>query len=147
MVEVLVAALPTADDPQQIAATTAVQPARCDDAVIDDGPAVPPPDGDTGQEPASHQPRQMITVGPACRTVKLRCVKVRRPDLNPHGRICTGTEARAIAVADVADDAGDGLTVPAREAYVASAVDCYLALTAGRGARNSRECRSPEPGR
>jgi len=115
VVEVLVAALPTADDPQQIAATTAVQPARCDYAVIDDGPAVPPPDGDTGQEPASHQPRQMITVGPACRTVKLRCVKVRRPDLNPHGRICTGTEARAIAVADVADDAGDGLTVPARE--------------------------------
>ena len=33
------------------------------------------------------------------------------------------------------------------QAYVASAVDCYLALTAGRGARNSRECRSPEPGR
>ena len=33
------------------------------------------------------------------------------------------------------------------QAYVAAAVDCYLALSAGRGARNSRECRAPEPGR
>ncbi len=33
------------------------------------------------------------------------------------------------------------------QAYVAAAVDCYLALSAGRGARNSRECRAPEPSR
>ncbi len=29
-------------------------------------------------------------------------------------------------------------------AYVVAVVDCYLALTAGRGARNARECRAPE---
>lgn len=29
-------------------------------------------------------------------------------------------------------------------AYVISVVDCYLALTAGRSARNARECRPPE---
>ena len=33
------------------------------------------------------------------------------------------------------------------QAYVAAAVDCYLALSAGRGARNSRQCRTPEPAR
>ena len=31
--------------------------------------------------------------------------------------------------------------------YVAAAVDCYLALSAGRGARNARQCRAPEPAR
>lgn len=30
--------------------------------------------------------------------------------------------------------------------YVISVIDCYLALSAGRGVRNSRECRSPEGG-
>jgi len=29
-------------------------------------------------------------------------------------------------------------------AYVVAVVDCYLALTAGRGARNARDCRAPE---
>ncbi|MDI1328273.1 MAG: lytic transglycosylase domain-containing protein [Brevundimonas sp.] len=29
-------------------------------------------------------------------------------------------------------------------AYVVAVVDCYLALTAGRGARNARDCRVPE---
>ena len=29
-------------------------------------------------------------------------------------------------------------------AYVIAVVDCYLALTAGRGARNARDCRAPE---
>jgi len=38
-------------------------------------------------------------------------------------------------------------TVDHAPVYVAAAVDCYLALSAGRGARNSRECRAPEPGR
>ncbi|QSF54859.1 lytic transglycosylase domain-containing protein [Brevundimonas fontaquae] len=33
------------------------------------------------------------------------------------------------------------------QAYVAAAIDCYLALSAGRGARNSRECQAREPGR
>ncbi|PZT98140.1 MAG: lytic transglycosylase domain-containing protein [Brevundimonas sp.] len=33
------------------------------------------------------------------------------------------------------------------QAYVAAAVDCYLALSAGRGARSSRECRAPETDR
>jgi len=33
------------------------------------------------------------------------------------------------------------------QAYVAAAVDCYLALSAGRGARNSRQCRVPETDR
>lgn len=31
--------------------------------------------------------------------------------------------------------------------YVAAVVDCYLALTAGRGVRSSRECVAPEAGR
>lgn len=31
--------------------------------------------------------------------------------------------------------------------YVAAVVDCYLALTAGRGVRSSRECVAPEVGR
>lgn len=30
------------------------------------------------------------------------------------------------------------------QAYVAAVVDCYLALSAGRGARTARECRAPE---
>lgn len=29
--------------------------------------------------------------------------------------------------------------------YVASVIDCYLALTAGRGVRNAPQCRAPEP--
>ena len=31
------------------------------------------------------------------------------------------------------------------QAYVVSVVDCYLMLTAGRGARSARECRAREP--
>lgn len=34
-------------------------------------------------------------------------------------------------------------SIPETEAYVASVVECYLALTAGRGVRSSRECRAP----
>ncbi|MET3836159.1 soluble lytic murein transglycosylase-like protein [Brevundimonas sp. UYEF29] len=36
--------------------------------------------------------------------------------------------------------------IAATRAYVVSVVECYLALSAGRGARNSRECRPPEGG-
>lgn len=32
--------------------------------------------------------------------------------------------------------------IPETQAYVASVVDCYLALTVGRGARSARQCRS-----
>gem|GEM_PF-4255944 len=35
-----------------------------------------------------------------------------------------------------------GLPEPLRD--VVAVVDCYLALTAGRGARNARDCRAPE---
>ena len=31
--------------------------------------------------------------------------------------------------------------IPETQAYVSAVVDCYLALTAGRGVRSSRECR------
>lgn len=33
------------------------------------------------------------------------------------------------------------------QAYVTAVVDCYLALTAGRGVRTAPECRTPEPDR
>lgn len=35
-------------------------------------------------------------------------------------------------------------TVDHAPVYVVAVVDCYLALTAGRGARNARDCRAPE---
>jgi soluble lytic murein transglycosylase-like protein len=34
--------------------------------------------------------------------------------------------------------------IPETQAYVTRVIDCYLALTAGRGVRSSRECRAPE---
>ena len=36
-------------------------------------------------------------------------------------------------------------SIPETQAYVASVVECYLALTAGRRARSAWECRVPEP--
>lgn len=37
--------------------------------------------------------------------------------------------------------------IPETQAYVTAVVDCYLALTVGRGVRSSRECRSSGAGR
>lgn len=37
--------------------------------------------------------------------------------------------------------------IPETQAYVTAVVDCYLALTVGRGVRSSRECRATEAGR
>lgn len=35
-------------------------------------------------------------------------------------------------------------SIPETQAYVASVVDCYLALTAGRGALSAKQCRAPQ---
>ncbi|WP_255568152.1 lytic transglycosylase domain-containing protein [Brevundimonas sp. PAMC22021] len=36
--------------------------------------------------------------------------------------------------------------IPETRSYVAAVINCYLALTAGRGVRSSRQCASPEAG-
>ena len=115
----LVAAFPASGRPQEVADASAVQTARCDDAVVDANPTAPPPNRDTGEDTPACEPRQPITVRAAGRTMQFRRVEVRQPDLDPGRGIAAWADAQAVAVADITDDAAEGLPGAVRQRALA----------------------------
>lgn len=109
-------ALTAAGAAQNVAERFSVEPARRDDAIPDDDTAIPSPDGPTVQSTTEGDFREPGPRVPPTRVIELGRVEIRQSDLDPSGRVRRGPHTETIAVPDVADDAGEALSLPSGKA-------------------------------
>lgn len=111
----LSATLATARLSQEIADRAAVEAAGGDHAVVDDYAAVAASDGYAVQHASIHQARQPLAVGATRRAVEFGRVEIREADLYPGRRVDARPKTEAVAVADVANEAREGLSTSGRQ--------------------------------
>ena len=134
----LVSALAPTRSAQQVANAPAIQTTGGDDAIIDDDAAITAPHCDTAQHSIPNEPRQAIFGLATGRAAQFGRVEVGKADLDPGGRIGAGSDAEAVAVADVADDAREGLAGPVGQSTLAR-------VCMGHGGSGGEEDSSEEP--
>ena len=115
---------------QSIAQAPSVKPAGRDDPIVDDDAPAAPRGGDAPERPSHRQSGQAVSRLAAARSVQLRGVEIRQPDLDPGHRIGGSAHAESVAIDHMADKAGNGPAGPIREGR--------LARVGARDARNEQ---------